>query len=260
MQQIVDSHVHLDLIEHYHPTRISWLKENGVHVVSWAYFAGVDLASGLEKCLAEKARCIRTLSESGLGCHFLAGVHPRSISPDLKPERIPSLLEPILADPRCRGIGEIGLETGSTREKEVLIAQLELGKTAMEGGMVVGVHTPRGNKEGLTETTLAILEDFQTLSPVLVVDHCTPETIAPVLDAGYWAGVTLSPDKTSWEEMKGIVAGSSAFLDRIMCNTDSGSMFFEDAVRYSRSPELPEGIREKLFRQNALRFFSLDAS
>lgn len=254
---VIDSHVHLDLIERHHPHRIQWLKKNGCGVVSWSYFEKVDSVLQLEECLKSKARCLGKLSAGGLACHYLAGVHPRSIPPDLKPEQIASMLKFHLADPLCRGIGEIGLETGDTKEKEVFTAQLELGKSFLNLGKIIGIHTPRSNKLSITQTTLEILEGFPDISSSVVVDHCTAETIDGVLDAGHWAGVTLSPVKTSWDEMKRIVSKCTHRIDRILCNTDSGKIFFEDAVTFSRTHDLPEGIRENLFHGNAARFFTL---
>jgi len=254
---IIDSHVHLDMIERHHPSRIQWLKENACSVVSWSFFEGVHSVSQLEGCLKSKALSMRKYFADGLVCHYLAGVHPRCIPPDLKPEQIGAMLNPYLDDPLCRGIGEIGLETGDSREQEVFIAQLELGRSLLPHGKIIGVHTPRYNKLSVTKTTLEILDRFPDISSSLVVDHCTFETIAAVLDAGFWAGVTLSPAKTSWGEMKRIVSICSDRIDRIMCNTDSGIAFFEDMVQYSRSDDLPEAIREKLFYLNAARFFTI---
>jgi len=256
-KNIIDSHVHLDLIERHHPHRIQWLKENGCSVVSWSYFEGVYSVSQLEGCLKYKAQCLGKHSAGGLLCHYLAGVHPRSIPPDLKPEQIASMLKPHIEDPLCRGIGEIGLETGDAKEQEVFIVQLELGRSLLNRGKIIGVHTPRSNKLPMTETTLKILDRFPDISSSTVVDHCTVETIDAVLDAGFWAGVTLSPAKTSWDEMKRIVSMCSDRIDRIMCNTDSGSAFFEDAVQFSRTDDLPAAIREKLFYRNAARFFTI---
>ena len=257
MKKVIDSHVHLDLIERHHPSRIQWLNNNGCSVVSWSYFEGVHSVARLKECLVAKARCIGRLSEDGLQCRYLAGVHPRSIPPDLKPGQIASLLEPHLEDPLCRGIGEIGLETGCAKERAVFTAQLELGGHARGRGKIIGVHTPRSNKLSVTETTLEILARFPDLSSSLVVDHCTAETIGAVLDAGFFAGVTLSPVKTSWDEMTRIVSMCSDRIDRVMCNTDSGREFFEDVVRFGRTDDLPGSVTQKLFLLNAARFFTL---
>jgi hypothetical protein len=175
----------------------------------------------------------------------------------LKPEQIGSLLKSHLEDPLCRGIGEIGLETGDAKEQEVLIAQLELGRSLLHRGKIIGVHTPRSNKLWVTQMTLEILGRFPGISPSLVVDHCNLKTIAAVLNAGFWAGVTLSPVKTSWGEMKSILSTCPDQIDRLMCNTDSGSEFFEDVVQFCRTDDVPPAIREKLFYRNTAQFFTI---
>ena len=253
---MIDSHVHLDLIVRHHPHRIQWLMDKGCGVVSWAYFEGVQSVSHFKECLEAKARCIHEQSASGLRCHFLVGVHPRSIPPDLKPEQVKGLLEAHLQDHLCLGIGEIGLETGNAQEKEVLLAQLELGRSLITRGAVVGVHTPRSNKPAITQTTLDLLRGFSDLADTLVVDHCTDDTIGAVLDAGFWAGVTLSTVKTSWDGLKQIVADEAKRIERIMVNTDSGTEFFEDLVRGRQNEDFPENIRERLFEGTAAQFFA----
>jgi predicted metal-dependent TIM-barrel fold hydrolase len=258
MKSILDSHVHLDLILRHHPHRLQWLKENSCAVVSWSYFEGVESVAQLEASLQAKADCIRTLTAAGLNCHYLAGIHPRSMPPDLKPSQIGPILEPFIDDPACLGIGEIGLETGDAREREVFVAQLEIGRRLLKRCKRIGVHTPRSDKRRITAVILEILDRFPELRPGLVVDHCTVETIGAVLEAGFWAGVTLSPAKTAWPEMTRIVSIHADQVDRIMCNTDSGSMFFEDAVRCRHRDDLPEALREKLFYLNASTFFNLN--
>ncbi|MBU1052643.1 MAG: TatD family hydrolase [Proteobacteria bacterium] len=257
MKNIIDSHVHLDLIEQYHPHRIKWLKDNDCIVVSWAYFEGVDSVLKLRDCLEYKAQCIRKHYADGLKCYYLAGVHPRSIPQDLKPETIESLLEPYIDDPLCLGIGEIGFETFDAKEREIFIAQIELGKNFLKRGKIIGVHTSRTNKLSATESTLKILDHFTDIAPSLVIDHCSIETIDAVLNAGFWAGVTLSKIKTSWDDMKNIVSTHSDKIDRIMCNTDSGTKFFEDVLKFKNFYGVPADISEKIFYLNAAQFFKI---
>lgn len=257
MKDITDSHVHLDVIVRKHPDKIQWLKENRCGVVSWAYVDRADSVSALEAGLTAHAHCIRQHCSEGLTSHYLTGIHPRSISPDLTPGQIRPLLEAHLSDLLCRGIGEIGLETGDPREREVFIIQLELARTLLNPGQVIGIHTPRSNKPSITKATLAILDSFQDMATSIVIDHCTIETIAHVLDAGFRAGITLSPVKTSWGELKQIVARHGKDTRRIMCNTDSGGEFYDDVVRLSRNDDLPETTRELLFHLNAVRFYSI---
>lgn len=269
--KIIDSHVHLDLIERCHPARIQWLKDNACGVVSWSYCEGIGSVSQLKEGLEAIVQCVRRHSAAGLSCHYLIGIHPRSIPPDLNAEQIAPLLNPYLTDPLCRGIGEIGLETGDAREREVFTAQLELGRSLVSR-RIVGVHTPRSDKAAITAMTLSLLAGFRDISSSIVVDHCTIETIGAVLQAGFRAGVTLSPPKTSWYEMKRILACPALKFsepldtgdttpspgDRMMCNTDSGSVFYENVVQLRRTGDVSSSIRDKLFYRNAARFFSID--
>jgi len=257
MKNIIDSHVHLDMIERHHPHRIQWFRENACSVVSWSYFDKAHRVFRMEELLRSKAQFIKRHRTAGLDCYYLAGIHPRCMPDDLRPEHVETLLQPPLEDPLCRGIGEIGLETGDSKEQEILIAQLETGRRLLKQGKVIGIHTPRANKTEVTKTTLKMLDSFKDISSSIVVDHCTIETIPDVLAAGFWAGVTLSPAKTSWDEMRHIASIYSGEIHRIMCNTDSGSEFCEDLVQASRSDDLPEEIRDRVFYKNAALFFNL---
>jgi len=254
---IIDSHVHLDMIERYHPNRIQWLKENECCVISWSYFERAHSFLQLKECLESHAQCIRKHYAGGLDCFYLAGIHPRCISADLKPEQVGPLLKPCLEDSLCKGIGEIGLETGDAKEQEIFIAQIEIGRVFSKHGKIIGVHTPRSNKPLITETTLKILARFPDVSASIVVDHCTLETVSTVLDAGLWAGISLSPIKASWDEMRHMASICSDRICRIMCNTDSATNFYEDVVQLSRSNDLPGPIRESLFCRNAAHFFNV---
>jgi predicted metal-dependent TIM-barrel fold hydrolase len=253
---LIDSHVHLDLIERYHSHRIQWLMDHSCGVLSWAFVAKPRSIGHLEAGLLNHAECVQRLSATGMECAFLSGIHPRSIPPTLRPEQIETLLAAWQDAPLCLGIGEIGLETGTTLEKEVFIAQLEWARCRRGKSSIVGIHTPRANKRAITKATLKILSEFTDLSSSIVVDHCRPDTIGSVLASGFRAGVTLSPSKTSSEELKGILTDFSDCLDRIMCNTDSGSNFHEDMIRCIKGNEIPQQIRENIFHNNAGRWIA----
>lgn len=253
----IDSHVHLDHIFSDHPDRIEWLIRNGCVPVSWSFCKPVDTVSDIRQCLANHAEIIRELSGARLPSYYLAGVHPRNITKDLKPERIGELLMPHLENPLCLGIGEIGLETGSTREKEILLAHLELGAEVTGRGKKIGIHTPRENKAEVARQTLEVLNDFTDYQPHIVVDHCTPQIIEGVLAAGVWAGVTLSPVKASVVDVLEIIRDYGASLDRIMLNTDSGTSFYNDLHVFARSAQVDDDVKAALTLFNAECFFEI---
>ena len=176
---------------------------------------------------------------------------------DLKPEQIRELILPYLDDPLCLGIGEIGLETGSLREVEILLAHLELADELADRGKVFGIHTPRGNKAKVTSQTLDLLKSYFDYKERIVIDHCTPRIIGEVLSAGFWAGVTLSPVKASAEDVIEMVCRYENSLSRIMLNTDSGTQFFDSLYTFIRGANLDMEIKEKITRSNAQRFYSI---
>ena len=155
------------------------------------------------------------------------------------------------------GIGEIGLEKGTENEKEILLAQLDMAEEVVSRGKIFGIHTPRENKESLTKETLTLLKPYFTFREKIVIDHCNINTIQRVLESGFWAGVTISPIKTSFQDLKKIIHSHTESLERIMLNTDSGGHFYDDLVRFYSSEQFEPKIREQLANLSAARFFGL---
>lgn len=202
MKAVIDSHVHLDLIQEAHPQRIQWLCDHDCTVISWAFGRKIGSVRDLQTYLAGQRDMVQRIrSQTDLACYFLSGIHPRNIPPDLRPTDVVRLLASNLDDPSCLGIGEIGLEQASNREQEIFAAQLEMAQSLRGRHLCIGVHTPRTNKAAVTARTLDILRNFKDLKNKVVVDHCSPETLGSVLEAGYAAGITLSPIKTALADL-----------------------------------------------------------
>jgi len=258
MNHLIDSHVHLDLIHKAHPQRIQWLCAHDCAVISWAFGQQIGSVRDLRACLDRQRETVHHIHrQAGLACYFLAGIHPRNIPPDLSPEGVARLLAPALEDSLCLGIGEIGLERAFKQEQEILCAQLELARSLKGRHLCIGVHTPRGNKAAVTFRTLEILGDYKDLKKQVVVDHCTPETLGTVLDAGYAAGITLSPAKSTLADLTEMVTSHATALHRMMCNTDSGSRFHEDLIRAAGSGRLTEKVKAAVFHDTAAAFFKI---
>lgn len=254
-QRIIDSHVHLDNIYRKNPDRINWMKERSLIPVSWSFAMNVENQEDLKDYLRTKANIIHNLSQEGLECYFLCGIHPRNITPDLSPGDVKDIISPFLDDPLCLGIGEIGLETGTQKEKEIFEAQLDIGRTLRNMGKKLGIHTPRDNKPEITREILTVLESFRGTEEITVIDHCIPETIGWVLEKGYWAGVTLSPIKASLQDLEQVVKRHPQDLKRIMCNTDSGTVFYEDVYQLYNSRAFSPDVLNRLVFENAFQFF-----
>ena len=255
--KFIDSHVHLDIIFKHKPENIRWLKEAGCLPVSWSYSMDVKTGHDIDAYMDEQSIIINNLNRSGTPCFFLAGVHPRNITEDLKAGDIRDLMLRRLDDPLCLGIGEIGLETGSRREKEILAAHLDLAEEVTGCGKVFGIHTPKDDKVRVTNELLPILRKYNKYRENIVVDHCIEESIGAVLNGGYWAGVSISPMKISAEEVERIIINNPDYTDRIMLNTDSGGKFFDDIFRLRQSTKISKEIMENITLKNAGRFFGI---
>jgi len=100
---------------------------------------------------------------------------------------LPSFLD----KPTVLGIGEIGLNKNTTNELTIFRAQLEL---ALQHQQLILIHTPHlHDKLRGTQLTLELLRELQFPPDRVWIDHVEEHTIRPVLEAGYWAGLTLYP-------------------------------------------------------------------
>jgi len=256
-QIIIDSHVHLDHINRENHERIAWMKERRYIPVSWAFAEHIKSLSHLKEYLKNQKDFINQMNDTGLKSFFLSGVHPRNIPDDLKPGHIKEIIMPFLDDPFCLGIGEIGLETGSQKEKEIFAAHLEMGNDILQIDKCIGIHTPRDNKQEITIRMLEILYEYPGIENVAVIDHCSMDILDMVLTKGFWAGITLSTVKSSFKELSDIIDKFPDRLGKIMCNSDSGTIFHQDFFDFFNSKDFPSHVRQKLACDNAAEFFKM---
>jgi predicted metal-dependent TIM-barrel fold hydrolase len=103
------------------------------------------------------------------------------------------LIPQFLERPNVLGIGEIGLNRNSRTELAVFEEHLEL---AARHDTLVLVHTPHlEDKLKGTRLILDAIRNHGRLRPERVlIDHVEEHTVRMVLDAGFWAGMTLYPD------------------------------------------------------------------
>ena len=103
------------------------------------------------------------------------------------------LIPEFLAKPTVLGIGEIGLNKNSRNELEILEKHIQL---AADHDQLILVHTP--HLEDKLKGTLLIIDALKNHAKIdpsrVIIDHVEEHTVAPVLDAGFWAGMTLYPE------------------------------------------------------------------
>ena len=91
------------------------------------------------------------------------------------------------------GIGEIGLNKNTRNELIVLEEQIAL---ADRHDMLILVHTPHlEDKLKGTRIIMDAIERNGNIDPGRVlIDHVEEHTVEPVLERGFWAGMTLYPE------------------------------------------------------------------
>ncbi len=94
--------------------------------------------------------------------------------------------------PNVLGIGEIGLNKNTPNEATIFQEHMQL---AVEHDQQVLIHTPHlEDKYQGTRMILDMLADHTSMERTrILVDHVEEHTVRHVLDAGYWAGITLYP-------------------------------------------------------------------
>ncbi len=104
-----------------------------------------------------------------------------------------ALLPEFLEHPNVLGIGEIGLNRNTANELRILEQHIDV---AAKHNQLILVHTPHlEDKWKGTRLILDALRAHGGISPDrVIIDHAEEHTIGMILDAGFWAGLTLYPD------------------------------------------------------------------
>ncbi|MEE9404560.1 MAG: TatD family hydrolase [Algisphaera sp.] len=129
----------------------------------------------------------------GIAHHAWVCINPKEAEDPGFARAVMALLPEFLAKPNVLGVGEIGLHRNT--KNELAIFEEHLALAAAHDHLVL-IHTPHlEDKFKGTQLILDALKRQPGLSPERVlIDHVEEHTIANVLDAGYWAGMTLYPD------------------------------------------------------------------
>jgi predicted metal-dependent TIM-barrel fold hydrolase len=120
-------------------------------------------------------------------------INPKESEDTKLAEEVVSIIPKFLDRPTVLGIGEIGLNKNSKNEIKVLEWHIDL---ASRHDQLILVHTPH-LEDKLKGTRLIIdaLKSDRRIKPDrVIIDHVEEHTIKLVLDAGFWAGMTLYPE------------------------------------------------------------------
>lgn len=129
----------------------------------------------------------------GIVHHAWVCINPKEAEDPGFARDVMALLPEFLDKPNVLGVGEIGLNKNSKNEMTILEEQIAL---AAEHDQLILVHTPHleDKLKGTRHILDALRRDGRISPERVLIDHVEEHTVGMVLDAGYWAGMTLYPD------------------------------------------------------------------
>jgi predicted metal-dependent TIM-barrel fold hydrolase len=197
---------------------------------------------------------VNRAADNGLKLFLALGIHPRSITPDF--EVILNKLPLLLEREDVVAIGEIGLETASSSEKDVFKRQLQL---AQELEIKVIVHTPRRNKRDVTQITSNIIHE--NINPSLVlVDHVDNSIIDFMINFEGMLGITVQPQKMSPKDAVNLLDeyGFEKFLlNSDMSSSPSNPLSVPKTVHQMKLAGFEDAEIEKVSTKNASNFYGI---
>ena len=135
-------------------------------------------------------------------------INPKEAEDMTLAQEVLDLIPEFLDRPTVLGIGEIGLNKNTRNELAILERHIDL---AMRFDQMILVHTPHlEDKLKGTRLIVDVLKGDSRVRPErVIIDHVEEHTIQIVLDAGFWAGITLYPEsKTTPARAIDIVEGA----------------------------------------------------
>jgi len=134
----------------------------------------------------------RRAAQFGLPHYSWLCLNPKEAENLALAEEVLAMIPSFLDRANVLGIGEIGLNKNSRNEVTILEKHVEL---AVKYGQMILVHTPHlEDKWKGTRLIVDILKSTAGIEPGrVIIDHVEEHTVDVVLDAGFWAGITLYP-------------------------------------------------------------------
>ncbi|MEK6238311.1 MAG: TatD family hydrolase, partial [Planctomycetales bacterium] len=169
-----------------------------------------------------------------------------------------SMIPEFLDAPGVLGIGEIGLNKNTRNEATIFLEHCDLAARLEQ---LILIHTPHlQDKYKGTKMILDMLRSDARLQPSgVLVDHVEEHTIRPVLEEGYWCGMTLYPTSKCTPE-RAVDMIEMYGPERVMVNSagdwgPSKPTAVPDFILAMRKRGHPESLIRKIVYENPLEFF-----
>ncbi|MEQ8847605.1 TatD family hydrolase [Botrimarina sp.] len=195
----------------------------------------------------------------GLGHYTWLCINAKEAEDVALSREVIAMIPEFLDRPGVLGVGEIGLNKNTPNEATVFQEHLDLAAARDE---LVLIHTPHlADKLQGTRMILDMLRHDARCPPERVlVDHVEEHTVWRVLDAGYWAGMTLYPtSKCTPARAADIVELYGP--ERLLVNSaadwgPSRPTAVPDFIAEMRARRHPEATIRRVVLENPLAFFS----
>lgn len=186
-------------------------------------------------------------------------INPKEAEDMTLADDVLAMIPDFLDHPTVLGIGEIGLNKNTRNELAILEKHVAL---AAAHDQLILVHTPHlEDKLKGTRLILDVLRADSRIQPErVIIDHVEEHTAALVLDAGFWAGITLYPE-SKCTPARAVDIVETAGADRLWLNSacDWGISdplaVPKTALELRRRGHSVEAI-DRLLYQNPHRFLS----
>ncbi len=130
-------------------------------------------------------------SQFGIKHYCTIGLNSKEANNEALAEQVMELLPLYACKEGVVAIGEIGYDDMTPAEDKYFRLQLELAK---ELDMLVMIHTPHRDKKAGTSRSMDVCIEHGLKPSQVIVDHNNEETVAEVLDRGFWAAFTIYPN------------------------------------------------------------------
>ena len=169
------------------------------------------------------------------------------------------IIPDFLDRPNVLGIGEIGLNKNTRNEAIIFQEHVQL---ALQHQQQILIHTPHleDKYQGTRMILDMLLEERRIERSRVLVDHVEEHTVRPVLEAGFWAGMTLYPvTKCTPARAADIIELYGP--ERLMVNSagdwgPSKPTAVPDFILEMRRRGHPESLIRRVVYENPVTFFS----
>jgi len=198
-------------------------------------------------------------SQFGIRHYCAIGINSKEANNEPLAREVLEILPLYLCKEGVVAVGEIGFDDQTPAEERIYRAQLEL---AVDAKLPVMVHTPHRDKRRGTSRSMDIALEHGLKPSAVVIDHNNEETVAEVLDRGFWAGFTIYP-RTKMDAARMVEIVRKFGKERVIVDS-SADWGVSDPLSVVRTAELmrekgiPADVVEAVTYRNAIAAYWLD--